>query len=596
MPRDSTPKVRNLAVLAHVDHGKTSLVDALIAQARMAMRSEAGGADRFLEAGREKTVRQMPRYVSLRWRDHVINLVDTPGQADLEGKASRVTRMVEGLLFVVDGCEGPAPRSRHVLRVALSAGLRPVVAISKIDLPGARPDPVLAEIRDQFADLEAGPAQLSFPFVLVDAVAGRCRASVAGEERPLAVLLDRILEDVPPPAVDPPGPARALVTDLDYDDFLGRLAIARVFRGRLERSQPVVRCGPGPTPTPARVGGIYGLDGLERIELRQGAGPGEIVQVAGLESVGIGDTLADPDSPDPLPPIRPPRPVVAIEVSPNDSPLAELGKGTVPTERLRERLWSELLTNPAIRVKDTGAGGALRVVARGELQLAILIEMMRREGFELSVSRPTVDERIDDGVPREPMERLTVDCPDEFAGVVTQKVEARLGRRTRVVNRGSGRVRLEFVVPARGLLGFRTELLADTRGRGFMNHEFDGWAERRGEVPGRATGSLVADRPGRATAWAIEHLQHQGTIFVAPGDEVYAGMVVGEHARPHDLDVNIVKEPPPAGESGRRPSVPLIPPQSLSLERALEFVRDDERVEVTPRAIRLKKHRPKRRS
>ncbi len=585
MNQSRAQRVRNLAVVAHVDHGKTTLVDALLTHSRLS----AGPDPSALDPEREKAVRRMPKYVSLQWRDHLINLLDTPGQADPGGAARRVTRIVEGFLFVVDAREGPAPQSRHMLRSALRGGLKPLVVVNKIDLPDARPREVLEEVREEFRDLEGNPEQLSFPCFFVNARAARCRLQPEGEEDSLSVLLESILGTVPPPRVDAPEGLGALVADLDYDDFLGRLAVVRVFGGVLERGQEVVRRAVDEAPVTARIPGLYGLDGLVRVEV-EAAGAGEIVQVSGLESVRIGETLADPALPVALEPLPPQEPVVSVLVMANDSPLAGLEGRYVSAEKLRERLWGELLTNPTIRVEEADEVSALfRVRARSELQIAILIEMMRREGFEMGVTGPRVEVRQRHGSPQEPFERLLIDCPDVFAAVVGQKAASRRAHQVRMVNHGTGRVRLEFRIPARGLVGFRSELLSDTRGSGMINHEFDGWADWGGEITARTTGSLIADRPGRATSWAIEHFQQRGAIFIAPGDEVYTGMIVGEHALAQDLEVNVTKEGSTTAEGGRRESAPLIPTHPPSLERALEFVRDDELVEVTPRALRLRK-------
>jgi GTP-binding protein len=498
--------------------------------------------------------------------------------------------MVDGVIVLVDACEGPLPQTRFVLRKALEAALAPIVVITKIDLPEARPAEVLGELRELFADLDATVEQQSFPVLYCNARQGICRREPDGADRSLLALFETILETVPPPMYDPESPLQLLVSALDYDDYLGRMALGRIRNGRVLKGQNVAHCRLDGTTVDGTITGVFGVDGLRRVELDE-AGPGDIVSVTGVDSVNIGETFSDTDDPRPLPPIKVDEPTLALVISVNDSPTAGLEGTHVSTAKLRERLFIEILSNVSIRVNETDSPNAFRLAGRSELQLAIMVEMMRREGYEMCVGKPQILTREIDGKLHEPMELLVIDCPEQFIGVVTEKIGSRRGRTTKMVNHGTGRVRMEFRVAARGLIGFRTEFLSDTKGTGILNHLFDGYEPWQGEFADRATGSLVADRPGRATAHAIEHLQTRGTIFVDPGASVYEGMIVGENSRAEDLDVNITKEKKPSDTRaiGADQTVRLIPPRSMSLEQALEFLREDELVEVTPKALRLRK-------
>jgi GTP-binding protein len=585
--------VRNLAIIAHVDHGKTSLVDAMLSQS--AALREGVDPERLLavlDPARPKAVVQMPATTSLAFRGTRINILDTP-HADLGGGVERVMRIVEGVILLVDACEGPPPQTRFVLRKALDAGLAPLVVVSKIDHPAARAARVCEEIRDLFVDLDASPQQLAYPVLYCNAPRGICRQALDDADRSLVVLFEQIIRSVPPPRFDPEGPLQFLVISLDYDDYLGRLALGRVVAGRVERGQEVAHCRLGGSVEPGKISGIYGHEGLRRVE-RDAAGPGEIVALTGPASIRIGETLADPSRPVALPPCQVDEPTLSIVIAANDSPMAGLEGARTGSAALRERLWQELLTNANIRVEEAEAPESFRVSGRSELQLAMLIEMMRREGYEMQVGRLAVVTRTEGGELREPMEQLVVDCPEGFVGVVTEKVGTRRGRMTKMVNHGTGRVRMEFRIPARGLIGYRAEFLSDTKGTGILHHGFDGWEAWQGEIARRATGSLVADRPGRATAHAIGHLQPRGTIFVGPGDEVYAGMVVGENSRPEDLPVDVTKERRTADLPGvpAAPPPQLFPARSMSLEQALEFLHADEVVEATPRVVRIRKRGP----
>ena len=594
MAQQQRSDVRNLAIIAHVDHGKTTLADAMLWQSEI-FRENEDVADRVMDSidlEREKSITVMAKNTSVVYRGTRINLVDIPGHADFGGAVERTLSMVEGVMLVVDACEGPLPQTRFVLRKALEHGRAPIVVINKIDLPHARPQQVLDDIRGLFVDLDATEAQLSFPVLYCNARRGLCRRQPDGEDHPLLPLFEQILESVPAPKHDPELPLQFRVTTLDYDDFLGRLALGRVSNGVLKRGDEVTQCHTDGSRSVSQVTGLFGYDGTRRVEVDQ-AGPGDIVAVGGLEAVGIGETLSDRDRPEALAPLRHDEPTLSIVISVNDSPMAGIEGQFVTGRSLRERLFRELLTNASIGVEETDSSDAFKISGCSELQLAILIEMMRREGYELSVSKPRILTRTIEDQRHEPVENLVVDCPEEYIGVVTEKVGARKGRMTKMVNHGSGRVRMEFRIPSRGLVGFRTEFLRDTRGSGIMNHLFGDYEPWCGEIPGRSAGALVADRPGRCTAFAIEHLQPRGTIFVAPGEQVYEGMIVGENSRSNDLEVNIAKEKKPVALEpsvvASEPTVRLIPPRSMSLEQALEFIRDDELVEVTPRAFRLRK-------
>ncbi len=584
--------VRNLAIIAHVDHGKTTLVDAMLWQSGIFGANEHV-AERVMDSidlEREKGITIMAKNTAILFRGTRINIVDTPGHADFGGEVERTLKMVDGVLLLVDASEGPLPQTRFVLKKALEAQLTPIVVINKIDRPDARVAEVLDEVFDLFIDLDAEEDQLDFPVLYANARAGTCRRTADGPDETLVPLFEEILKTVPAPVFDPAMPLQMLITTLDYDDYVGRLAVGRMFNGSVRRAQEVTLCRLDGTLMPVKVSILYGYDGLRRVEIDQ-AGPGDIVAVAGLAEVNIGETISERDNAVALPPIQIDEPTISMVFSINDSPFSGRDGKHVTSRKLKERLEHELLTNVSIRVEPTDTADALKVSGRGELQLAILIEMMRREGYELSVGKPEVITRQIDGRLSEPMEMLIIDCPEDFIGVVTQKMGARRGRMMKMINHGSGRVRMEFRVPARGLIGFRSEFLTDTRGSGIMNHLFDGWEPWQGDIEHRMNGALISDRAGRVTAYAIEHLQPRGILFSAPGDEVYEGMIVGEHARESDLDVNITREKKLTNmrASSSEELVRLIPPRVMNLEQALEFIREDELVEVTPKVIRLRK-------
>jgi GTP-binding protein len=592
MSEQERNELRNLAIIAHVDHGKTTLVDAMLWQSGI-FGAHQEVRERVLDSidlEREKGITIMAKNTAIEYEGVRINIVDTPGHADFGGEVERTLKLVDGVLLLVDASEGPLPQTRFVLRTALDAKLPPIVVVNKIDRSDARPREVLNEIYDLFIDLDATEEQLDFPVLYCNAKTGIAHTEPEGEAGDLRPLFDEILRTVPKPRYDSGKPLQFLVTSLDHDDYVGRLAIGRIFHGHVRRGQEVTRCRLDGSNEPCRVAHLFGYEGLDRVGI-DAADPGEIVAVAGLEEVAIGETLADPENPVALPPIRVGEPTLAMAFSANTSPMAGKEGTHVTSNKLRERLLKETLTNVAIRLEETPGSDSLQVTGRGELQLAILIETMRREGYELTVGQPRVIVRSGLEGPEEPMELLSVDCPEEYIGAVTQKLGPRKGRMLKMVNHGSGRVRMEFLLPARGLIGFRTEFLTETRGMGIMNHLFDSFGPWQGEIPRRATGALVADRPGRVTAFAIDHLQPRGVFFVAPGNSVYEGMIVGEHSRPGDLDVNVTKEKKLTNMRAASADelVRLVPPVNLSLEQALEFLADGEQLEVTPKAFRLRK-------
>jgi GTP-binding protein len=588
----SREDVRNLAIIAHVDHGKTTLVDAMLWQSGI-FRDNESVVERVMDSidlEREKGITIMAKNTAIIYRKTRINIVDTPGHADFGGEVERTLKMVDGVLLLVDASEGPLPQTRFVLRKALEARLTPIVVINKIDRGDARPSEVLDEIYDLFIDLDATEEQLEFPVYYCNARKGLCRTSPDGEDAPLTSLFEEILRTIPPPTYEPASPLQFLITTLGYDNYVGRLAVGRIFNGRIYKGQTVALCRLDGQVVSFKVTGLYGYEGLQRIEIPE-AGPGDIVAVTGIEGVNIGETLSEVEDPRPLPPIHVDEPTIAMLFYVNDSPIAGREGQYATSTKLRERLEREMLYNVSIQVEETESPNVFKVSGRGELQMAILIEMMRREGHEMAVGKPQVLTRRIDGVLYEPMELLVIDCPEEFIGTLTQKVGPRKGHMTQIINHGSGRVRLEFRVPSRGLLGFRTEFMTETRGSGIMHHLFDGYEPWQGDIAHRFTGALVADRPGRATAYAIDHLQARGTFFIAPGEPVYAGMIVGEHSRPNDLDVNITKEKKLTNmrSSTADEMVHLAPPRRLSLEQAIEFICEDELVEATPHAFRLRK-------
>jgi GTP-binding protein len=584
--------VRNLAIIAHVDHGKTTLVDALLWQSGI-FRENQHVAERVMDSidlEREKGITIMSKNTSILFGETRINIVDTPGHADFGGEVERVLQMVDGCLLLVDASEGPMPQTRFVLRKALEAKLQPILVINKIDRSDARIQEVLNEVYDLFIELDADEALLEFPIFYCNAKKGTCRHTPDGEDHMLVPLFEEIIRTVPAPTFDPTSPLQFQVTTLDYDEYVGRLAIGRVHNGQLQKGQTVARLGAEGLVQTVKVTGVLGYDGLRRVPI-ESARPGDIIAVIGLDEINIGDTLSAVDDPRPLPPIVVDEPTITMTFGINDSPFAGQDGKYVTSRKIKERLDREILSNVSIRVEDTESPETFKVSGRGELQLAILIEMMRRESYELTIGKPDVVTRHIDGKLHEPMEHLVIDSPEEFIGVLTQKLSPRKGRMQKMINYSSGRVRLEFRIPSRGLIGFRTEFLTDTRGTGIMHHLFDGWEPWHGDIPHRATGSLISDRGGKATAYAIEGLQPRGVLLVGPTAEVYEGMIVGEHARENDLEVNITKEKKLTNmrSANAEEFERLIPPRRLNLEQALEFIKEDEAVEVTPKAMRLRK-------
>jgi GTP-binding protein len=584
--------IRNIAIIAHVDHGKTTLVDALLWQSGV-FRENQEVVERVMDSNdleREKGITILAKNTAVRFGRTKINIVDTPGHADFGGEVERTLKMVDGVMLLVDASEGPLPQTRFVLKKALELGLPPIVVINKIDRKDARPGEVLDEIYDLFIDLDAHEDQLDFPVLYTIARAGICRLTPDGEDHRLQPLFEEIVRTIPAPRYDRQMPLQMLVLNLDYSDFVGRLAIARIMNGTVRARQDVALARLDGSLIKTRVTKLYVFEGLERTEVEE-AGPGDIVALAGFEEVSIGETITDPLDPHPLPSVTVDEPTVGMVFSVNNSPFAGQEGKYVTSRNLKERLEREILTNVSIRIEPGETPDSFQVSGRGELQMAILIEMMRREGYELLVSRPEVITRNVDGARHEPMERLVIDCPEDYVGVVTQKIGTRKGRMTNMVNHGTGRVRLEFRIPSRGLIGFRSQFLTDTRGTGLLNHLFDGYEAWQGEIPHRTTGALVADRAGKVTAYAIEHVQDRGEIFVEPGERVYEGMVVGENAREEDIDVNMVREKKLTNmrASTSEEGIHLLPVHRLSLEQALEWIREDELLEVTPQSLRTRK-------
>ncbi len=573
-----------------MDHGKTTLVDAMLWQSGI-FRDNQRVAERVMDSGdleRERGITILAKNTSVRYQGVKINIVDTPGHADFGGEVERTLQMVDGVLLLVDAAEGPLPQTRFVLSKALELGLPPIVVLNKIDRADARPAEVLDEVYDLFIDLDAADEQLDFPVFCTDARKGLCRRGIEGELGDLRPLLDQILSALPAPQGDPAAPLQLLITNLDYSDYLGRLAVGRIVNGTLKANSAVGVARVGGIDR-ERIGVVYSHEGLQRVDVEE-AVAGDIVALAGLEEVAIGDSLVDLDNPVPLKRIAVDEPTMAMVLSANTSPFGGREGQYVTARQIRARLEKEALHNVAIRL-EIEANDAFKVLGRGELQLAILIETMRREGYELSVSKPEIVTREIDGSLHEPMEIVQVDCPEVHVGIVTQKLGGRKGKMTEMHNPGHGRVRLAFRIPSRGLIGFRSEFLTDTRGTGILNHLFDGWEPWQGEIPGRATGALVSDRAGKTTTYALYHLEPRGTLFMGPGTEVYEGMVVGENARDNDLDVNVTREKKLTNmrAAGADEALRLTPPREMTLDRALEWIDNDELAEVTPSAIRIRK-------
>src|SRR5262245_27573327 len=584
--------VRNIAIIAHVDHGKTTLVDAMLWQSGLFRQNESV-PERIMDSidlEREKGITIMAKNTAITYRGVHINIVDTPGHADFGSEVERTLTLVDGVLLLVDAAEGPLPQTRFVLKKALEASLPPIVVINKIDRSDARPAEVLDEVYDLFIDLEATEDQLEFPVLYTNARTGTATTKLAEPGRSLEPLFEAILATVPAPRFDPEAKLQFRGAMLDWDDYVGRLVIGRIFNGRVRQAERVAVVHRDGSVELAKVTVLYGYEGLKRIEIPE-ASAGDLVAIAGIESIEIGETVAERENPVALPLIRIDEPTVAMLFSSNTSPFAGREGRYVTSTQLRERLWKERRVNVRIRVEETDSPDTFRVSGRGELQLAILIEMMRREGFEMEVGKPEIITRGDGGRTLEPMEHLVIDIPEEHIGAVTQKIGPRRGTMTKMVNHGTGRVRLEYRIPARGLIGYRTEFLTDTRGTGLLNHLFDGWDEWQGDIAHRQNGALVADRAGRTTSYAIDHLQDRGVMFVPPGEQVYEGQVVGESSRDNDMDVNITKEKKLTNmrSSTAEDAAKLTPPRIMNLEQCLEWIREDELLEVTPKSLRLRK-------
>src|SRR5665213_896938 len=607
MPRRMTPlacravliprkDIRNVAIVAHVDHGKTTLVDAMLWQSG-AFRVGQDVATRVLDSmdlEREKGITILAKNTSLRYRDVKLNIIDTPGHADFGGEVERGLTMVDGVLLLVDASEGPLPQTRFVLRKALEAKLPVILVINKVDRPDARVAEVVDEVYELFLDLDADEQQIDFPIVYCNAKAGVASLKYdpghAIEERDLSPLLDLLLERIPAPLYDPEHPLQALVTNLDASPYVGRLALCRVRHGNIRKGQQIAWCRADGTIQKAQVAELYVTDALDRVDAVE-AGPGEIIAVAGIAEVTIGETLADPDDPRPLPVITVDEPAMSITLGVNTSPLAGIDGSKLTARQILNRLDAELVGNVSLRVLQTERPDTWEVQGRGELQLAVLVETMRREGFEMTVGKPQVVTREIDGKIHEPMERVAIDVPDDYLGVVTQLMALRKGTLIEMVNHGTGWVRMDYRVPARGLVGFRTEFMTETRGTGMLHHVFDGWEPWHGELKTKRNGSMVADRRGFTTGYTLMSLQERGILLVAPGTEVYEGMVVGENARDEEMDVNPTKEKKQTNvrSASADEAIRLTPPLLLSLEQALEFIVDDECVEVTPKSVRLRK-------
>ena len=588
----SPDKIRNIAIVAHVDHGKTTLVDTMLRQSGI-FRANEELTDRVMDSNdleRERGITILAKITAINYKGVKINICDTPGHSDFGGEVERALKMVDGVMLLVDASEGPLPQTRYVLSKALEAHLTPIVVINKIDRPDARVQEVLNEIYDLFIDLDAQEHQLEFPVVYAIGKAGLAKMSMEDEATTLEPLFDTIIKHIPPPKGKADAELQMLVANLDYSEYLGRLAIGRVFNGTMKLNSEVSIAKIDGTFQKTKITKMYTFDGLKRVEETE-VYSGDIIAIAGVEGITIGETVTSVENPKPLPRIHIDEPTTAITFTINTSPFVGREGQYVTSRHLRDRLTKELLTNVALRVDDTGAPDTMKVMGRGELQLAILIETMRREGFELQVSKPEIVTKTIDGVLKEPQEVLLIDCAEQFIGTVIEKMGHRKGKMMKMVNHGSGRVRLEFQVPSRGLIGIRNEMLTETRGTALMNSLFNGYMDWQGEIPMRPTGVLISDRAGFTTAFAINAMQERGEIFVSPAQEVYEGMIIGENARDSDLVVNIVREKKLTNmrSSSADDAIRLVPPRLMTLELAIEFIEIDEFVEITPKSIRLRK-------
>ncbi|MBC7927079.1 MAG: translational GTPase TypA [Bryobacteraceae bacterium] len=584
--------IRNIAIIAHVDHGKTTLVDAMLRQSGIYRENETI-TERVMDSNdleRERGITILSKITGVYYNTVKINIVDTPGHSDFGGEVERALKVVDGVMLLVDASEGPLPQTRYVLSKALEAGLPRIVVINKIDRPDARIQEVLNEIYDLFIDLDANEEQLEFPVIYTNGKLGIAKNSLEEESADLRPLFETILTHIPEPKGNPDATLQVLVNNLDYSDYLGRLAIGRVFQGTLKHGDDVSICKLDGSVQKTRITKLFTFEGLKRVD-ETVVVPGSLIAIAGVEGITIGETISAADDPKPLPAVRIDEPTIGMVFSVNNSPFAGKEGQYVTSRNLRERLEKELLTNVSINVEEAGGPDAFKVMGRGELQLAILIEMMRREGYELMVGKPEILTKRVDGKLMEPQELLVIDCPEQYVGVVIEKLGSRKGKMTKMVNNGSGRVRLEFHIPSRGLIGLRSEMMTDTRGTAILNSLFHAWVEWQGDMTMRPTGALVSDRSGKATAYAMFSLQERGDMFVSPTTEVYEGMIVGENSRDADLNVNIIKEKKLTNmrASSADEAIRLVPPRLLNLEQAIEFIADDEWVEVTPASIRLRK-------
>ncbi len=595
--------IRNIAIIAHVDHGKTTLVDAMLQQAGIYRENEEI-KERVMDnidLEREKGITIMAKNTAVDYNGIKINIIDTPGHADFGGEVERTMKMSDAVLLLVDSSEGPLPQTRFVLNKALELNLPPILVINKIDRPDARIQEVLNEVYDLFIDLDATEDQLEFPIIYTNAKAGTATLDLEKESDDLKPLFDIVLKTVPAPEGDKDAPLQLLVMNIDYNDYIGRMAVGRIFAGTANVGDQVVVINVDNEQVKTKITSMYTYSGLERTEAKT-ASIGDIIALSGIEGINIGDTITDVENPMPLPRIKVDEPTISMAFSVNNSPFSGQDGKYVTSRNLRDRLKKELLYNVSIKV-DFSNMDSFKVMGRGELQLAILIEMMRREGYELSVSMPETITKDVDGKKHEPMELLIIDVPDDFVGVVTQKVGIRKGKMQKMQNNGNGRVRMEFRIPSRGLIGFRSQFLTDTRGTGLLNHLFDGYEPWHGPMTVRPTGTLVSDRTGTTTTYALYHMQPRGVLFVKEGTAVYEGMIIGENARDNDLDVNVTKEKKLTNvrASGSDDALQLVPPRLMTLEQSIEFIKEDELIEVTPHNVRLRKRvlqanqRPKRR-
>lgn len=583
--------LRNIAIIAHVDHGKTTLVDGMLRQSGI-FSSHEKVQERVMDnidLERERGITIMAKNTAVEYMGVKINIVDTPGHADFGGEVERTLKMVDGVLLLVDASEGPLPQTRFVLKKALDLNLPPIVVINKIDRPDARIQDVLNELYDLFIDLDATEEQLEFPIVYTNSKIGIAKMDMESDSSNFGPLFDLIIKTIPAPEGDPDAPLQILVTNIDYNDYVGRLAICRVFSGSTKVGDLVAMINNKGDVIKTKVTSLYEFKGLERVDAVK-ASVGDIVALAGIEGINIGDTITDIERPMPLPRIKVDEPTISMLFSVNTSPLAGKEGKYVTSRNIRERLEKELLYNVSIKVNFENMD-SFKVMGRGELQLAILIEMMRREGYELSVSMPETIMKQIDGKTYEPIESLVIDVPEDFVGIVTQQVGMRRGRMQKMHNNGHGRVRLEFRIPSRGLIGFRAQFLTDTRGTGLLNHIFDSYELLQGHISRRSTGAIVSDRPGKTTTYALFHIQPRGTLFVKESTTVYEGMIVGENSRESDIDVNVTKEKKLTNmrASGADDALQLIPPRLLSMEQAIEFIKEDELVEITPTSVRIRK-------